>query len=724
MMRTTLIQTFPGNTAVDDLVKRLTPQEIADLMQHGGTGSSPAIPRLKIPEFSWDTECLHGDGQAGRATSFPQAIGLAAAWSTRLIHDIAEAISVEVHAKYNDFIKQGLHGFHKGISCFSPVINIMKHPLWGRNQETYGEDPYLSGLYSQNYVRGLQGNHSRYLRANAGCKHFAAHAGPENFPVSRFSFDAKVSERDLHVTFLPQFRMCVQAGTYNIMCSYNRVNGVPACANRKLLTDILRTEWGFKGYVISDQQALENIVTKHKWVDNNVDAAAAVVNAGCNLELYGYGHTKHPVFASIYDAFKAGKITDATLRERMKPLFMTRMRLGDFDPKSMNPYSKLDMSVVQGQSHRDLSLRAAIDTLVMLKNSNGFLPLTKAKYNKIAVVGPMSDNVNQLFGDYTPQIDRHYTTTPYAGLKSLANTVSHASGCSDNRCAKYDQSGLQSAVGQSDVVVVCLGTGVEIEREFSDRHNMDLPGHQLQVLQDAVHSSNGAPVILLLFSAGPIDVSWAESNPNVKAILQCSFPAQAAGEAIRKVLTADSHASPAGRLPYTWYKTLNQVGSITDYSMAGKTYRYFTGEPLYPFGYGLSYSSFHYSDLHIHQGSLHAGHSQQVSFKVANTGHRHSDEVVQIYLSRRNPSQPMPRIQLVAFDRVPNLSPGGASKSLTFTVNPDQLAVWHDDKGFVVEPGHIDVYVGGQQPNQTKTTGSNVLHSSFTVTGTKVLGKH
>ncbi|XP_064618402.1 uncharacterized protein LOC135482379 [Liolophura sinensis] len=709
---------------VEDLVKRLTPQEIADQMLHGGTDASPAITRLGIPRYSWDTECLRGDAFAGEATGFPQAIGLAAAWNPRLIREVAEAISVEVHAKYNDYVKRNQYGMYKGISCFSPVINIMKHPLWGRNQETYGEDPYLSGVYAQNYIWGLQGNHSRYIRTNAGCKHFAVHAGPEDNPVSRFGFDAKVSERDLHVTFLPQFRMCVQAGTYSIMCSYNRINGVPACANKKLLTDILRKKWGFQGYVISDQEALENIIGWHKYINNNVDTAAACVNAGCNLELFGpYPNAPQPVYTAIYEAFKQGKISEATLRERVKPLFMTRMRLGDFDPKSMNPYSKLDLSVVQSQPHRSLAVKAAIESIVLLKNVNGFLPLPKKHYRKIAIVGPMANNRNQQFGDYTPDVDARFTSTPFTSLKTLADIGSLGQGCSDNRCTQYNQGEVLDSMKNSEIVVVCLGTGVDIETESKDRRDLNLPGNQLRILQDVVTHSNGAPVILLLFTGGPIDISWAESNPSVKAIIQCSFSAEGTGEALRKVLIFESNVGPAGRLPYTWYKSLNQLGSMTDYSMTGKTYRYFTGEPLYSFGYGLSYSTFRYSDLRVQHSTLHAGDKQTVTVKVTNTGNRVCDEVVQVYISRRNPSQAMPHLQLSGFDRVEGLQPH-SSRIVNFDLYQDHLAVWHDDRGFVIEPGRIDVYVGGQQPNQHKKGNSNVLQSTFTITGTKVLGKH
>ncbi|WAR07415.1 BXL2-like protein [Mya arenaria] len=706
------------NTRVDDLVGRLTLPDIMFQMAKGGAGAqggpAPAIPRLGIEPWAWNTECLRGDAGAGEATGFPQAIGLAAAFNPQLIFDVAKATGVEVRAKHNDYVKHKQYGDHKGLSCFSPVINIMRHPLWGRNQETYGEDPYLSGEYAANFVKGLQGDHFRYVQANAGCKHFDVHGGPENIPQSRFSFDAKVSERDWRLTFLPAFRTCVKAGTYSIMCSYNSINGVPACANHDLLTKTLRAQWGFRGYVVSDADALGNIITWHMYTNSTVDAAAMCVNAGCNLELGGPS-----IYPHIVDAIKQGKLSETLVRERVKPLFYTRMRLGEFDPPEMNPYLRYNLSLVQSDEHRALAVKAAMQTIVLLKNSNGLLPIKK-HFNTIAVIGPMADNLVQQYGSYAADVSAKYARSPLAGLRPLADTVNFAAGCNDNKCANYSAPDVQKAVKGAQLVVICLGTGWLVEGEGNDRADMNLPGNQSQLLTDAIKYGGGSPILLLVFSGGPLNISAADRDPRVSAIMQCFFPAQATGDAIFNVITmATNDASPAARLPYTWYDTADQIPSMTKYTMTGRTYRYFQGAPLYPFGYGLSYTKFRYFGVELIPVIL-AGDDQYVYGQVMNTGAVDSDEVVQLYISWRSTNQTMPRLQLAGFSRIHIRT--GESQEFKFTVNARQLAVWTDDKGFVVEPGVIDVYVGGQQPNQRRTVPSNVLNTHFQIDGQAVLG--
>ncbi|KAG8588427.1 hypothetical protein GDO81_005970 [Engystomops pustulosus] len=583
-------------------------------MARGGVmknGPAPAIPHLGIKPYNWNTECLRGDAQApGYATSYPQALGLAASFSSELIFKVANATATEVRAKHNYFMSVGNYDDHTGLSCFSPVINIMRHPLWGRNQETYGEDPYLSGLLATAFVKGLQGDHPRYIKANAGCKHFDAHGGPENIPVSRFSFDAKVEERDLRMTFLPQFQACVEAGTYSIMCSYNRVNGIPACANKKLLTDILRSEWGFKGYVVSDEGAIEFIMLAHKYTSSFLDTAIASVNSGCNLELT-FNLTNN-VFMSIKDAVHLGNITLETVKERLYPLFYTRMRLGEFDPPEMNPYSSLDLSSVQNQEHRDLAVEAAIKSFVLLKNQNHTLPL----------------DIGSIRG-----------------------------------------------------------------KRFG--------------------AAAGRPLILLLFNAGPLDISWAQNSIGVHAIMECFFPAQAAGTAIAKILTGSEEANPAGRLPATWPAGMEQVPAMENYTMQGRTYRYYGNQvPLFPFGYGLSYTTFQYTDLVV-TPSIQICDTLQLSVQVKNTGIRTGDEVIQVYMSWSNASVPVPRWQLVAVQRVAILLGGSVKVSLLLL--PRQRAVWTSH--WLLEPGKFYIYVGGQQPFQLTKVPSNVLQTSFTVNG-------
>ncbi|XP_071942033.1 uncharacterized protein [Antedon mediterranea] len=683
---------LPWKDRVDDLVSRLTLNEIILQMTKGGAynnGPAPAIGRLNIDPYSWNTECLRGDAQAGEATAFPEAIGLAATFSTDIVFDVARATGIEVHAKYNNYTQHKIYGDHKGLSCFSPVINIMRHPLWGRNQETYGEDPYLTGELVKVFVKGLQGDDPRYVLANAGCKHFAAYDGPENVPTSRFSFDAKVSDRDLYMTFLPAFHECIKAGTYSVMCSYNSVNGIPACSNKHLLTTILRDTWGFNGYVVSDQNALEDISLAHKYTSNYLETSILAVKAGCNLELSNFVDN---VFTQLNKAVENKNITQSELIDRIKPLFYTRFRLGEFDPVSMNPYTKLDLTNVQSSEHQELAVVAAGKSFVLLKNDQAVLPVKKL--GNLAIVGPFADTESILFGDYTPTIDPKYTTTPRGGLSHIAVSTKYAAGCNNAKCSKYDANAIKSAIEGADVIVVCLGTSTSVEKESNDRYDLQLPGHQLNLLQDAVAAANGKPVILLLFNAGPLDVSWAVSSPSVRVIVECFFPAQATGEALRRLFVNYPHSNPAGRLPSTWPASMEQVPPMTNYSMKGRTYRYFNGKPLFEFGYGLSYTTFQYTSLTILSSKGKPCDNATVMVTVANIGNYSGDEVIQLYMRWKNATVPVPRHQLVGFNRTEIQI--NRSVKVMFTVPPRVMAVYTDS--LVIEPGVFLFQAGGQQP--------------------------
>lgn len=709
--------TLSWKERVDDLVSRLTVDEISDQMAYGGRSThAPGIPRLGIKPYPWGSECNRGDAEAGPATSFPQSIGLAATFSPEMLFLVAEATGVEVRAKFNNYSRHEYYGEHTSASCWSPVINIMRDPRWGRNQETYGEDPFLSGVMVTAYVKGLQGNHDRYIRANAGCKHFDAYGGPENIPSSRFSFDAKVTERDLRMTFLPAFKMCVDAGTYSLMCSYNSVNGVPACANKRLLTDILRDEWGFNGYVISDEGAIEFIMSGHNYTSSIIDTVVAAVNAGTNLEDGPYQMT---YFSYISKAVAQGKLSEAVIRKAVKPLFYTRMRLGLFDPPGLNPYASLDPdNVVQSPRHRSLSLLSAMQTFVLLKN-NAFLPLPTGKtWNVVAVVGPFADNIDGMFGGYAPEPDPKYVITPRKGLQNIAHEVRYSPGClnSDPACDHYNNTDIARAVNGTEIVFVFLGTGARIESEGNDRNSTDLPGQQLQLLKDAAEYSASAPLVLVLMNAGPLDIGWAKQNLRVVAILECFFPAQATGEALRRILFNDGPmANPAGRLPATWPMRLDQYPPITDYTMENRTYRYFTAEPLYPFGYGLSYSKFTYRSLDIRPTQVRYGDVINIDVYVSNDGPQYDgEEVVQVYVQWSNLSLPSPRLQLVSFGRF--LIKNGFGVTAHFEVPLERLAVWSDrPPGFVTLKGAYTVYAGGQQPNQKTAAPSNLLMGTFVV---------
>jgi beta-glucosidase len=583
----------------------------------------------------------------------------------------------------------------------------------------------MTGVLAEAFVKGLQGNHPRYVRANAGCKHFAAYSGPENIPESRMSFNALVTERDFRMTYLPAFKRCVEAGTYSIMCSYHRINGVPACANHRLLTEILRNEWGFTGYVISDELAIENIKNRHNYTTSIEQTCEYCIKAGCNLE--DGPPVIPPDFRGITSAVQMGLLNDSEVRESIKPLFYTRMRLGQFDPPELNPFATLDPNdYVQSPAHQALSLKVALKSFVLLKNTNNFLPLPEGTvFGKLAIVGPMADNIPGIFGNYAPDPDPRYVVTPLQGLSALGETVAFAEGCrnSNPRCDEYNSTSVIEATTGADFVIICVGTGRSIEAEANDRADIDFPGEQLQLIQDAVQGAGAAPVLLLLFNAGPLDITWAKNSDRIGAIIECFFPGQTTGEALRRtILNEGDSANPAGRLPNTWPAFIGQYPPMIDYGMENRTYRYFSGDPLYPFGYGLSYSSFRYLSLVVRPTTITANDSIEVEVSVINDGPLVGEEVVQVYVAWNAPSLPTPKLQLVAFNRY-ELSVGQVQTAI-FQVKAEQLAVWNDSPPeLVVLNGVYTVYAGGQQPNQLTSAPSNILTGNFAVAAAPKLPK-
>jgi beta-glucosidase len=696
--------TLDWSVRVDDLVSRLSADDIIDQMAYAGgwdAGVTPAIPRLGILPYSWGTECLRGD-ISENSTGFPQAINLASTWNKDLVKAVANATAYEVHAHYNVFRKEGIYGVHRGLSCFSPVINIMRHPLWGRSQETYGECPYLTGMFAIYFVHGLQGPLSaRYLNTNAGCKHFDSHNGPENIPESRFSFDAKLSEFDWRSTFLPAFHACVNAGSYGIMCSYNSINGVPSCASNRLLTDILRTGMNFTGYVVADDDALVNIHTGHHYVDTNEEAAIVALNAGVNLELADSpGAT---MFELLHQAYIEGKIDNKTLIERVKPLMYTRMRLGEFDPLEMNDYNKIPMDIIQSEPHRNLARQTTLQSFVLLKNQDNFLPIRDPKvFSKVLFLGPMSNNPVQQYGDYSPIVDPYYVTTPLGSLQDNFLNTSYNQACLDGaKCLNYNQTAIINYLKNNnfDLIILSLGTGQEIEGEGNDRASMNLPNNQAQLLQDVLNTIDSVKtkVIFLIISGTPLDIQIAEESNSIQAIIQLGFGAQELGTALQMAIIGEG-ISKFGRLPYTWPKKLSDLpGDLTRYDMtSGFTYRYSSVEPLYRFGHGLSYSSFSYNNLGFNATTIQPNNSLTIYFDVQNTGARVSDEVVEIYLSihlKNTSLANVSRAQLVDFDRLSDVNP---SQTVHYQaiIKPEQMAVYIDGKGFMIVSAVLEFKVG------------------------------
>ncbi|NLK08071.1 MAG: glycoside hydrolase family 3 protein [Firmicutes bacterium] len=667
------------NTRVNDLVDRMTLEEKVSQTVH----SAAAIPRLGIPSYNWWNECLHGVGRAGIATVFPQAIGLAAAWNEHLLHEVAAAVADEARAKHHEFVRQGIRDIYTGLTMWSPNINVFRDPRWGRGQETYGEDPYLTSRLAVAFIKGLQGDDPKYLKVVATPKHFAVHSGPE---AERHSFDAKVNNKDLWETYLPAFEAAIKAGkARSVMGAYNRTNGEPCCASKTLLEDILRGKWGFDGYIVSDCWAISDFYKFHKIVETPLEAAALAMNNGCDL-------CCGTLYALLIDAVKEDLVKERTLDKAVKRLFKARMELGMFDPEETVSYSQIPYAVNDSDTHRKLALEAARESIVLLKN-DGILPISK-EVNSVAVIGPNIDNLDALLGNYNGTPSRY--TTPLYGIKekvSPETIVYHTQGC-DLR--GDSQEGFAAAVeiaGKSDVAILCLGLSPRIEGEEGDGGDLGditLLGVQEQLMQ-AVYAT-GTPTIVVLMSGTAIAVNWAKEH--VSAILAAWYPGEEGGRAAADVLFGDYN--PAGRLPITFYKSVDDLPDFEDYSMVNRTYRYFQGTPLYPFGHGLSYTDFAYSDLNITSGSIQAGESIQVEVTVENTGTLAGDEVIQLYLKDAKAHASVPIHALKGFHRV-HLKPKKRQR-VCFTLTAFDMAVVMETGTRVVEPGLFEVIVGGRQP--------------------------
>ncbi|MDI7276062.1 MAG: glycoside hydrolase family 3 C-terminal domain-containing protein [Anaerolineae bacterium] len=681
---------LPVAARVDDLVSRLTLEEKVSQMM----SAAQAIPRLGIPEYDWWNECLHGVGRAGIATVFPQAIGLAAMWDVDLMHRIAVAISDEARAKHHEALRQGDRGRYKGLTFWTPNINIFRDPRWGRGQETYGEDPYLTARLGVAFVRGLQGDDPRYLKLVATPKHYAVHSGPEH---ARHEFDACVSARDLWDTYLPAFEACVCEGkAASVMGAYNRVNGEPCCASPTLLEEILRRQWGFDGYVVSDCGAIRDIYHGHKVVATAEEAAALAVRHGCDLNC---GVT----FSALVKAADQGLITEAEIDRSVRRLFTARMRLGMFDPPERVPYAQIPHSVNDCPQHRALALQAARESIVLLRNEGNLLPLAR-DLRAIAVIGPNADAEVVLLGNYQGTPSR--AVTPLEGIRARAGSgteVRYAPGCEVAGTAAAGVAEAVQAARGADVAILVLGLdqtqeGEEGQREGvpgegpsqGDRVGLGLPGVQEELLR-AVHAT-GTPVVLVLLNGSPIALAWAAAH--VPAIVEAWYPGEEGGTAIAEVLWGDYN--PAGRLPITFYRSDADLPPFADYAMAGRTYRYFSGEPLFPFGFGLSYASFAYTGLSVSPQEIARGESVTVRAEVRNTGHRAGDEVVQLYLRALEPGGPAPLRALAGFARL-HLRPG-EGRTVSFTIPPSQMARVDDSGRRVLEPGTFEVSVGGAQP--------------------------
>jgi beta-glucosidase len=787
---------------------------------------------LGIPAYNWWNEGLHGVGRAGVATVFPQAIGLAATWNPDLMSQIAVAISDEARAKHHEALRRDIRAIYTGLTFWSPNVNIFRDPRWGRGQETYGEDPYLTASMGVPFVKGLQGDDPDYLKLVATPKHYAVHSGPESI---RHSFDAQVSERDLRETYLPHFEACVKEGeAYSIMGAYNRTNGEACCASETLLQKILRDEWGFDGFVVSDCWAIYDIYGNHKLVNTAEEAAALAVENGCELNC---GST----YPALLGAIEQGLIAESTVDQALRRLFTARFLLGMFDPPEHVPFAQIPYDIINSETHQALSLQAARESIVLLKNEDQLLPLSK-EIESIAVIGPNADDIQSLLGNYngtpanpstlltgirkkvspttrlyyaqgcavadgvpplevistaylypsdtgenkngltavyydnaefegTPVIERIDSTidaiwknsTPLTGewgdafsvrwtgflvppksgiyriavngfssyelliddeaVVSYSDThhprvksreieleagrlynlrLDYASKGLDPQVqllwsyidTDYETAALETAE-KADIIIAAMGLSPNLEGEEmpidvegffgGDRTDITLPSSQEKLLKKLY--ALGKPVVLVLLNGSALAINWAEEN--IPAILEAWYPGEAGGDALADILFGDYN--PAGRLPVTFYRSVDDLPPFEDYRMENRTYRYFKGDPLYAFGHGLSYTTFRFDNLQIDQSEAAVGGKVNISADITNIGDRVGDEVVQLY-TRQFVAPPRPIKELKGYKRITLQS--GECKTVTFTLYINQLGVYDEEMLSAVQPGTVEVMVG------------------------------
>ena len=679
----------PREERVKDLISHLTLEEKVGLMSHPTNG----IPRLNIPAYNYWNEALHGVARNGRATVFPQAIAMAATWDKDLIHKIGNAISDEGRAKYHAALKRnGYTQQYQGITFWSPNVNIFRDPRWGRGQETWGEDPFFTGEMAAEFVKGLQGNDPTYLKTAACAKHFAVHSGPEK---DRHSFNAIVTKRELYDTYLPAFKKLVtEAKVEAVMGAYNRTLDEVCCASKLLIEDILRGEWGFDGHFVSDCMALSDFHLNHKVTKDAAESAALALKYGCDL---GCDH----VFNELPAAIERGDTTEALVDRALERTLRTRFKLGMFDPAEDVPFASISTDVVASDAHRQLAYKAATEAVVLLKNQNNVLPI-KPSTKKVFVTGPTATSVEVLLGNYYGFNNKMVTLLEgIVGRIPEGMGLEYTAGTPLKHAREIKESWAPQMAQSADFAIVCAGFNSFLEGEEGesllsaqngDRESISLPQSQIDYIKElAIH---GARIILVLTGGSPIALGEVEDL--VEAILFVWYPGMEGGRAVADVLFGD--VSPAGKLPITFPKSLDQLPAFDDYGMTGRTYRYMTAEPLYPFGFGLSYTCFEYSNLKLDKTNLALGDSLTVNLTVRNSGGSDSAEVVQYYLSDLHASTIVPLHHLIGFERV-NLK-AGESKTLTFTITPDMMSFYNNDGKLTLEPGEFRVEVGSCSPGK------------------------
>ena len=674
---------LPVDKRVHDLLDRLTTEEKVSLLLY----NSPGVERLGIPAYNWWNEALHGVGRAGRATVFPQAIGMAATFNDALLQQVATVISNEARAKYNIAVKNNNRGQYLGLTFWSPNINIFRDPRWGRGHETYGEDPLLTGRMGTAFVKGMQGDDPRYYKTVACAKHFAVHSGPEH---SRHSFNAVVSANDLHNTYLPAFKKLVtEAKVGGVMCAYNRLDSLPCCGSSFLLQDILRKEWGFKGYLVTDCWALDDIFRYHQYVKTPEEAAAIAIKNGVNVEC---GNTLN----TLQNAMKQGLLTELDIDASLAINLEVLMKLGWFDKQDKTAFAQLGEKDINNEAGRQLARKTAAQSMVLLKNSNNTLPLSK-NLQRILVTGPNADDINVLLANYNGNSGNMVTV-----LEGITSAVSSSTVIYHNRGCDLTDTVLQNVhwmTGEADAVVAVMGLSPLLEGENGDAYlsqaggdkkDISFPYAQLKYLQQ-LREKTKKPLVVVITAGSAIELKEVEKIAD--AVLLAWYPGEQGGNAVADILFGK--INPAGRLPVTFYQSNNDLPAFDDYSMKGRTYRYFNGEVQHPFGFGLSYTSFDYNGLVVSSSS--SGYFFQ--FSIKNTGNLSGDEVPQLYVRRVSAGAGEPIKQLKDFKRV-SITSGKAVK-VNLQLKISELEYFDEQKGkWLIYPGEYEIMIGGSSEDK------------------------
>lgn len=672
---------------VNDLVSRLTVEEKIRQMRY----DAPAIERLGIPEYNWWNEALHGVARNGRATVFPQAIALGATFDEELIHDIASAIGDEARAKYNIAQSIGNRGQYAGLTFWSPNVNIFRDPRWGRGQETYGEDPTLSSMLGTAFVKGLQGDNPDVLKAAACAKHYVVHSGPEKL---RHEFNAIASPRDMNETYFPAFKALSEAGVEGFMCAYNRTNDEPCCGSPYLLLDVLREEWGFDGYITSDCWALRDFFEGHGVSEGPVEAAALALKSGVNLNC---GNIYDPY---LIEAFEKGLVTEEDIDKSLKQLLKTRFRLGLFDPQENNPFAGYGPELINAPGHRALALRAAENSMILLKN-DGVLPIQK-DIKSIYLLGPHANSVEVLLGNYYGLSGEMVTF-----LEGITSAVSPGTTINYKHGFLLDRENINpidwstSDVQTHEITFIFGGIsgllegeeGESIASEFAgDRLDYGLPDNQVSFIKKVASIKGDRPVVLVLTAGSPVDVK--EVEPFVDAIIYAWYPGEEGGNALANLIFGEKNFS--GRLPLTFPESLDQLPPYEDYDMEGRTYKYMDKDPQYPFGYGLSYTRFEYKSASSDKSGYTEEEEVLLSVELGNEGERDGEEVVQLYVSFPPEAGGAPNFRLVDVQRTSLQK--GENKTLEFKIPVSSLKFYDEAGNPVLYPGEYTFYAGGASP--------------------------